>query len=538
METLHLKGKNPKDIELAGKLLAEGKLVAIPTETVYGLAANALSPDAAAAIYAAKGRPQDNPLIVHIADLQQIGPLAREIPEGVWKMAEAFWPGPLTMIVKKSDIVPDGVSAGLDTVGIRMPSHPVARAVIRAAGVPLAAPSANLSGKPSPTTAKDTARDMDGRISAILDGGASQVGVESTVVDMTGDYPQVLRPGAVTEEMIAAVMGRAATDAAVTRSLGAGEQPKAPGMKYRHYAPKAPILLFEGAPEDSYAALEQEAGVAYDGILCFEEYYPTLKAAHTCRVYSLGYSWDHSTHAHRLFTLLRKFDGTRAKRLLAQCPRAYGANAATVNRLRKAAGFVAKACTDKTVIGITGPSGSGKSTLSAMLRESGALVLDADAIYHELTAQPWLQEKLEARFPGVVQNGVLDRKKLGAIVFADAQALQDLNTITHGAVREELQRRTREYTGNLVVLDVPLLFESGIDRDCTLTVGVTAPEAVRLQRICARDGIDKAYAKARLDAQPADAFYAAHCDALVCNDGAEADFRRQLENLLGRYGVL
>ena len=538
MKTLHLKGKNPKDIELAGKLLAEGNLVAIPTETVYGLAANALSADAAAAIYAAKGRPQDNPLIVHIADLQQIGPLAREIPEGVWKMAEAFWPGPLTMIVKKSDIVPDGVSGGLDTVGIRLPSHPVARAIIRAAGVPLAAPSANLSGKPSPTTARDTARDMDGRIAAILDGGASKVGVESTVVDMTGAYPQVLRPGAITEEMIAAVMGQASTDAAVTRSLEAGEQPKAPGMKYRHYAPKAPVLLFEGAPEDSYAALAAEAGQAYDGILCFEEYYPALKAEHTCRVYSLGYSWDHRTHARRLFALLRKFDGTRAKRILTQCPRAYGANAATVNRLRKAAGFAAKNCTDKTVIGITGPSGSGKSTVSAMLRENGALVLDADAVYHQLTCEPWLQEKLEARFPGVVQNGVLDRKKLGAIVFADAQALQDLNAITHGAVREELQRRTQEYTGNLVVLDVPLLFESGIDRDCTLTVGITAPEAVRLQRICARDGIDAAYAKSRLDAQPKDDFYAAHCDALVKNDGDEAAFRKKMERLLGRYGVL
>lgn len=538
METLHLKGKHPKDIALAGKLLAEGQLVAIPTETVYGLAANALSPDGAAAIYAAKGRPQDNPLIVHIADLQQIGPLAREIPEGVWKMAEAFWPGPLTMIVKKSDIVPDGVSAGLDTVGIRMPSHPIARAVIRAAGVPLAAPSANLSGKPSPTTAKDTARDMDGRIAAILDGGASQVGVESTVVDMTGEYPQVLRPGAITEEMIAAVMGKAHTDAAVTRSLEAGEQPKAPGMKYRHYAPKAPVLLFEGAPEESYAVLADEAGQAYDGILCFEEYYPALKAAHTCRVYSLGNSWDHKTHARRLFALLRKFDGTKAKRILAQCPRAYGANAATVNRLRKAAGFASRLCTEKTVIGITGPSGSGKSTLSNMLREAGALVLDADAIYHEMIRQQWLLQKLEARFPGVVREGALDRKKLGEIVFADEQARLDLNAMTHGAVRQEMLQRTREYPGKLVVLDVPLLFESGIDRDCTLTVGVTAPRETCLQRICTRDGIDAVRAKARLDAQPDDAYYAAHCDALVRNDGDTETFRQQLENLLGRYGVL
>lgn len=538
METLHLKGNDPADVKTAGRLLAEGKLVAIPTETVYGLAANALSAEAAGAIFAAKGRPQDNPLIVHIAELDQLGALAAEVPEGVWKMAEAFWPGPLTMIVKKAAVIPDSVSAGLDTVGIRMPSHPVARAVIRAAGVPLAAPSANLSGKPSPTTAKDTARDMDGRIAGILDGGASSVGVESTVVDMTGPRPQVLRPGAITEEMIAGVMGGAETDASTTKGLAAGERPRAPGMKYRHYAPKAPVTLYEGAPEQTAAALAAEAGQPYDGILCFEEYVPMMKARQRCRVYSLGSSWDHQTHAHRLFTLLRHFDETSARRILAQCPRAWGANAATVNRIRKSAGFSAEQCTPRPVIGITGRSGCGKSTLSAMLAERGACILDADAVYHEMLEDAGLLAALEARFPGTVENGVLDRRRLGQIVFADPKARLELNAMTHHKVRSILQARTAESRASLVVLDVPLLFESGIDRDCTLTLGVLAQREASLTRILHRDGIDPERAKARLDAQPEDEYYLRHCDAVVRNDGDADAFRSALLHLLARYGIL
>ena len=209
----------PADIGEAGRLLAAGQVVAIPTETVYGLAANALDEDAVSRIFEAKGRPQDNPLIVHISALEQLEDLAVDIPEGVYRMAEHFWPGPLTMIVKKAAVIPDRTSGGLDTVGIRMPAHPVARAIIDAAGVPLAAPSANTSGRPSPTTARDVLDDMNGKIPAIVDGGACAVGVESTVVDMTGPAPQVLRPGAITEEMIAEAMGTACTDRATLEGL-------------------------------------------------------------------------------------------------------------------------------------------------------------------------------------------------------------------------------------------------------------------------------------------------------------------------------
>ena len=395
--------RSAADIAQAGRLLAGGEVVGIPTETVYGLAANALDEAAVAKIFAAKGRPQDNPLIIHISALEQLEDLAEEISPAVWQMAEQFWPGPLTMVVKKKDIVPDRTSAGLDTVGIRMPSHPVARAIIDAAGVPLAAPSANTSGKPSPTTARDVLDDMNGKIPAIVDGGACTVGVESTVVDMTGEFPQILRPGAITEEMIREAMGAVSTDRATLEGLSDDAKVRSPGMKYRHYAPKAPVILLEGAPEDTYLALLEQMQQPWTGVICFEEYLPAIKESKSRLVYSLGYSWDHAEHARRLFALLRKYDRTQAKRIVVQCPRTMGANAGTVNRLRKAAGFQSIDCKKgRRIIGVTGRSGCGKSLLSARLEQLGAQVLDADKIYAELlqTENP-MTGMLNHRFPGV-----------------------------------------------------------------------------------------------------------------------------------------
>ena len=527
----------PADIGEAGRLLAAGQVVAIPTETVYGLAANALDEEAVARIFEAKGRPQDNPLIVHISALEQMDALTAEIPESVYRMAEHFWPGPLTMVVKKSDIVPSRTSGGLDTVGIRMPSHPVARAIIDAAGVPLAAPSANTSGKPSPTTARDVLDDMEGKIPAIVDGGACSVGVESTVVDMTGAYPQILRPGAITEEMIAAAMGEACTDSAVLHGLAEGERAKAPGMKYRHYAPKAPVTLFEGAPEDTFAAILAEMDQPWTGVICFEEFYSAIKESKSRLVYSLGYSWDHAEHARRLFSLLRKFDRTGAKRILVQCPRAFGANAGTVNRLRKAAGFQSVDCRKgRRIIGITGRSGSGKSLLSARLAEQGALVLDADKIYAELLKLDCpMTRMLCHHFPGVWKEGVLDRQKLASIVFSDEEALKTLNLITHSQIRAEMHCRTAHSTAPLILLDVPLLFESGIDRLCDVTLAILADREGSLQRIMNRDGIDRARAEARLNSQPDDDFYRARADLLMENKGDLAAFTAKIDAFCEKY---
>ena len=245
----------------AAEWIRAGEVVGFPTETVYGLGADALNPQAVRKIFAAKGRPADNPLIVHIAELSQIRPLiSGEISDRAAALAHAFWPGPLTMIFPKSDRIPQEVSAGLDTVGIRFPANEDARRLIQACGCPIAAPSANRSGRPSPTTAAHVLEDMDGRIPMILDGGPCQVGLESTVLDVTGEIPRVLRPGGVTPEMIAQVAGSCRVDESVMRPLKEGEKPRSPGMKYRHYAPKGSLTIFEGAPED----VAREICRAYD----------------------------------------------------------------------------------------------------------------------------------------------------------------------------------------------------------------------------------------------------------------------------------
>ena len=229
----------------AAEILRAGGLVAFPTETVYGLGANALNEEAAKKIYAAKGRPSDNPLIAHISKPEELAPLVKEVPEAGKKLMEAYWPGPLTMIFPKSDIVPYGTTGGLDTVAIRMPSDPIANRMIALAGIPIAAPSANTSGRPSPTTAEHVYQDMNGKIEMILDGGAVGIGVESTIVDVSGPVPMLLRPGAITIEMLRETVGQVEIDPAIQGPMAANVKPKAPGMKYRHYAPKAELVLVE-----------------------------------------------------------------------------------------------------------------------------------------------------------------------------------------------------------------------------------------------------------------------------------------------------
>ena len=247
MKTLRLKSTEKEDIKKAAEILKNGGLAAIPTETVYGLAANALDPVAVGKIFAAKGRPQDNPLIVHVASLDAIPPLVKKVDPRMLKLAERFWPGPLTIISERSEIVPDAVTAGLSTVAIRMPSHPCARAIIEQSGLPLAAPSANASGKPSPTCAEHVLADLDGRIDAVVDGGHCSVGVESTVITLATEPPTLLRPGGVTVEQLREVLGEVNIAAAVFEKLKDGERPQSPGMKYKHYAPAAEVTIIKGS---------------------------------------------------------------------------------------------------------------------------------------------------------------------------------------------------------------------------------------------------------------------------------------------------
>ena len=324
----------------AAALIRAGELVAFPTETVYGLGADGLNCEAVAKIFQAKGRPGDNPLILHISALDQIAPLiACELSPIAKKMADAFWPGPLTMIFPKSARVPENVSAGLSTVAIRFPAHPDAQRLIAAAETPIAAPSANRSGKPSPTTANHVFEDMDGRIPLILDGGECLVGVESTVVDMTGPVPHILRPGGITAEQIAQVAGASEVDSAVMRPLAEGEKPRSPGMAHRHYAPNGQLTVFTGDSDRVIQRIQSEYDCAKANgsrplILSMEAHVASYGDR---RIESLGA--DETAMAHRLFALLRDADHMEADVLFAEGVEAKGVGLAVMNRLGRAAAF-------------------------------------------------------------------------------------------------------------------------------------------------------------------------------------------------------
>lgn len=317
-----------------GAILRSGGLVGIPTETVYGLAANALDGPAVTKIFWAKGRPQDNPLIVHISEFSQIYTLVREVPSQAVALARAYWPGPLTIILPKSPAIPDEVSAGLDTVAVRIPSHPLARAIIRAAGVALAAPSANLSGSPSPTTAQHVLDDMAGRIDAVVDGGPCEVGVESTVVTLAAERPRLLRPGGITLEKLRAILGEVDVDRAVEEQLAAGEKASSPGMKYKHYAPKAHVVIVRG-PFSRYAEYVNAHAGADIAALCYEG----EEAALQVRAFPCGRRDDPSSQAQHLFDTLRALDGMKIKTAYARCPEKDGVGLAVYNRLLRAAAF-------------------------------------------------------------------------------------------------------------------------------------------------------------------------------------------------------
>lgn len=336
METKYL---TEKDLPRAAEIIRRGGLVGIPTETVYGLGANGLDPKAVSRIFEAKGRPQDNPLILHIADVSWLERYCKDIPLTAYKLAEAYWPGPMTMILPRKDMVPDAVTAGLDTVGMRCPSHILCHELIRLADVPIAAPSGNTSGRPSPTTADHMREDMDGKIDAIVDGGPCSVGVESTIIDLTCTPPRLLRPGGISLEQLRAVLGQVDVDPAVTRLLGAGEKPKAPGMKYRHYAPKAPVTVVSGDPKTAAEYIAAHAAPE-DGVICFDEFMPLFTSRTGTRpVMDLGPAGDKEEQARHIFDALRSFDHTQVAAIWAQCPDTEGIGLAITNRLNKAAGF-------------------------------------------------------------------------------------------------------------------------------------------------------------------------------------------------------
>lgn len=343
METI-IKKVDPKEIDeetilQAGTILKNGGLVAFPTETVYGLGANALDEEAAKKTYEAKGRPSDNPLIVHIANIQDLNDIVEGLPVETMELARRFWPGPLTMIFKKSDKVPYGTTGGLNTVAVRMPDHKVALALIEAAGGYVSAPSANTSGRPSPTEAGHVIEDLSGKADMILDGGSVQIGVESTILDMTVSPPMILRPGAVTKEMLEDVLGTVAVDQTILSDTDK-QAPKAPGMKYRHYAPKAQLIIVEGAVTEAVKAIKQ---IAYEqtrlgyrvGIIATNE---SVKNYTVGLVKNIGTRDNEASVARNLYRILREFDEENVQYIYSEAFTADGIGTAVMNRLMKAAG--------------------------------------------------------------------------------------------------------------------------------------------------------------------------------------------------------
>ncbi len=542
METLYfdLRATRVKQQDIAEKIgeaariLRQGGLIAMPTETVYGLGANALDADAVARIFEVKGRPQDNPLILHLSGQQWLPRYCANIPPLAFALARKFWPGPLTLVLKRRNNVPDIITAGLDTVAVRCPNHPIALALIRELGLPIAAPSANLSGRPSCTTAEEVMADMGGRIHGVLDGGPCTVGVESTILDLTGPQPRLLRPGGVSIEAIETLIGPITVDKAVTGPLPDGEHPKSPGMKYRHYAPRAPLTVFSGAPDATAREMERRM-CPRTGIVCFDEYKELFQYQET---YSLGPYHDTAEQARRLFPALRAFDESPCTEIYAQCPDSRGLGLAVGNRLKRAAGFRVVECdAQRIILGLTGGTGAGKTTVLELIEEMGGSVIDCDKVYHQLLEEnEELLFEVRRVFRGAFTiDGKLDRKKLGEEVFAKQDRMALLNRIVYRYMIPYLEEQLGGVVEGLCAVDAVNLIESGLGRLCDATIAVTAPIEVRVRRVTARDGIPEKYARLRISAQKSDEYYRSKCDYEL-NNAADTpeQFRREAKIFLRR----
>lgn len=518
MET-KLFGTSEYDIAEAGKMIAEGKLVAFPTETVYGLGANALNEEAVRNIYLAKGRPSDNPLIVHIAEKEDIVPLVKEVTPKAKALIDAFFPAPLTIILNKSDKVGKVVSGGLDTVAVRMPKNEIARKLIKASGCPIAAPSANTSGLPSPTRVKYVIDDMMGKIDGIIDGGDCEYGVESTVITLATDVPTLLRPGAITKEMIEAVIGEITVAPAVLEGMKNDEVAASPGMKYKHYAPKAKVVIVNADKKEYEKFVNAQKGAF---ALCFDDDEVTIPKV------TFGRENDDLSQAKELFDSLRELDKMGAKKVYARIPHKDGVGMAVYNRLIRAAAFCIIDLTMPFTVGLTGPTGAGKSYVCEIFRQKGFKIIDCDKIAHELTAKnaPILTELASEFGEDVVKNGELDRKLLASRAFDTKEHTKKLNSILHPAIAE----KCKEEAQGLTVLDASQLFEANMQNDCYKVIGVLADEDVRIKRIIARDNITEQQAKLRMSAQFDNDYFIDNCDYIIYNNGE--DIAAQTDNIL------
>lgn len=515
LKTEILSENKKEDIARAGEIINSGGLVAMPTETVYGLAANALEPSAVSKIYLAKGRPSDNPLIVHISDISQLEELVSELPQTAVLLAKKFWPGPLTMILSKTSKVPKETSGGLSTVAVRLPANETATSIIEAAGVPLAAPSANTSGRPSPTTFEHVYNDLNGKVEAIVKGKASAVGLESTIVSLIGK-PRLLRPGGITLAQLEEAIGEIEVDSAVLEQMDENAKVRSPGMKYTHYSPKANITLIDASP-DEFISYANEKG---DFVLCFDEDKDKL----TVPCVSYGSRYSSQEQAKRLFSALHELDEKKAKNVLAIMPRKTGVGLAVYNRLIRAAGFQVVNPNNHMIVGMCGVTGAGKTTVGKIFEDYGCAVVDCD----EVSRRPDVYDsecirELQAEFgEDIAVEGRLDRRLLAKRAFASEKGKTRLNQITHPRIIAKCNEviSEMEMSGKrVIILDAPTLFEAGLDRECARIITVTAPEELRVERIMQRDGISKELAMARVKAQHDESFFTERADYVIDASG-------------------